>query len=654
MTSNYSDTDFYCGDLYNLSAIEDSVADLARQARYLDTDERLQLINCCFFAARAHEGQRRHSGEPYICHPIKVAEILAKEEIFELAVLQAAVLHDVIEDTDTDKDTVSRMFSEEVANLVDGVSKLEKDKSVSPKELQARTFEKLVFAMVADPRVVMIKFADRMHNMQTLDALRPEKRQRIAHETLEVYVPIAARLGMSHFKTELEELAFKHLLPWRYQVIKRLVKDNKSREDAMTKVSGELTQRFSQAGMTISLRKRRRNLYHVYRKLARNRRNRRPLENASIPFILIAETTEDCYRALYHIHDCYAPIANKLVDYISSPRVNGYRSLHTAVLTEDRRVINFQIRTQEMHNVAESGIIAILREEKSNLQQDQSIQRWLRNLMSMTRFTDSPIEYYEAVKSDLIGFDIQVFTPKGEPIALPNGATVIDFAYHIHSDIGNYLARVKVNDIAVTADYQLSDGQTIELSTSTTPAPNPGWLKHAKTARARSAIRHFLRTLPPEDLQQSGLTELENHLHKHALSYRYLMKMLEDIATTQYQVSTGELLQKIALRDVKCRQIRKTLQKMSQQNGVTSTLAVEVINQPGVLATIAETIANYQANILRIHFPDNMQAEMVVMKFEIHVELLSQLDSIVTSLKAVRFVKHVNYEEVTNETSNLD
>ncbi len=650
MTSDYADYKYFSSTLYDLQAIECSISALIKQVGYLTDEEKQQLITCCFFAARAHDGQKRRSGEPYICHPIKVAQILAKEALFDLAVLEAAVLHDVIEDTETEKATVAHLFSEEVANLVDGVSKLEKSKQVSVKELQARTFEKLVVATVADPRVVMIKFADRMHNMQTLQALRPDKRQRIAHETLEVYVPIAERLGMFNFKTELEELAFKSLYPWRYKVIKRLIKDNKVREDCIAEVTEVLTGQLKQAGINASLRKRKRNLYHVYQKLEKNRGNRRrPLQNASIPFILITDSTEDCYRALYIIHQYYTPVANTLVDFIASPKVNGYRSLHTSVRTKNRYVVNFQIRTKEMHNIAESGLIAIWRKEnseESDLAQDKSIRRWLRNLMSMTGFTDSPIEYYEAVKRDLVSFDIQVFTPTGEAIALPSGATVIDFAYHIHSNLGNHLVKAKVNDITVPPQYKLSDGQTVEIFTGTEKTPKSKWLKHAKTARARNAIRHFLRSLPQEDLAKFGFTEMESYLSKRGLSYYRLAQMLEQIANNHYKISRNELLQKIALRDIKRRSILMDLQRIANQHNMPSRINIRVLNRLGVLATIAETIALHKANILRIDFPKNTQTEEIVMKFEIHTELPTQLHDILGALKTIRFVQSVHCEEI--------
>lgn len=664
----YRDALFYDPDLDGLDAITTSITQLIAQSDYLDTDQQQQLIDCCFFAATAHKTQTRHSGEPYICHPIKVAEILASEVQFDIAVLQAAILHDVIEDTPISKKTLIQHFSEEVAALVDGVSKLEKNESISPQVLQAQTFEKLVSAMEADPRVVMIKFADRLHNMQTLDALPSKKRARIAQETLDVYVPIATRLGMYVFKTEMEELAFKHVNPWRYNTICKLLTDNETRENTANQVIQTLQQQFKLANLAASVRKRRRNLLNIYKKLQKSRFTRRPLENASIPFIILTENIDDCYRVLGIIHQIYPPVFKKLTDYIASPKANGYQSIHTSALTKDRRVINFQIRTKAMHAIAESGIIAIWRQhnqEKITAKQpnsnqpprDKSIRRWLVNLKDLRNYTSGSLDYYEAIKRDLTGYDIQVFTPKGEPIALPVGATVIDFAYHIHTDLGNHLSAAKVNGIDVDLTFTLNNGQTVEVLTQAAAHPDCRWLQVVKTARARVAIRHYFNSLPESDLEKLGHSELERYLAKRGFTYANLKALLKLVAKKR-GIKRKALLRKIALDEVGKKQTLNDLQHLLDQDGLTTTITAQVFNQPGALASVADVFGQCAANIVSVELPNDMQRAEVSMTFIIKVQSLVQLEHIMFQLSALPLVKKLTHKsqpslhESTDLTAN--
>ncbi len=663
MSELFSESKYYDSNLFGLADILASIKSLIKQTHYLSKEDQKQLIDCCLFAAKAHDGVKRSSGEPYACHPIKVAEILANEVRFGLVVLQAAVLHDVIEDTDFSKSEIADIFGDEVACLVDGVSKLEKDKNISPQELQARTFEKLVVSMEADPRVIMIKFADRMHNMQTLDALRPEKRRRIAQETLDVYVPIASRLGMFIFKTELEELAFRHIYPWRHRIVKRLDKDNPKRDKIAKSVEKTLSECFKEHDLQVSIRRRRRNLLNIYKKIERNRSKRKPLENASIPFIIITETNEDCYRALGYIHSLYQPVFKKLTDYIASPKVNGYRSIHTSVLTKERRVINFQIRTKQMHGVAESGIIALWREHNESNKNnenavslqgrpgDKFIRRWLGKMKDLSGFSDTPLEYYEAVKRDLIDFDIQVFTPKGEPIALPKGASVIDFSYYIHKEIGNHLSTAKVNGVEVSIDYKLSTGQTVELFTDPSVTPKGSWLKKIKTGRARTAIRHFLRSLPEKDLIKRGRKEIVRYLKKHNTHYQHLDSMLIEVAEKRFKINLDTLFKKVALYEITRSEVRKSLQQVTFKDSFFSNIRIKVYNEPGVLARVAKTMGNNKVNIQGIHLPDDMQTEEVTLIFKIHLDTVLQLEKIIDELKALKSVKSIQHEETTNETN---
>ncbi|MBS9777775.1 MAG: RelA/SpoT family protein [Gammaproteobacteria bacterium] len=655
MTYRYEKNKYFDSSLYGLNDIECGVTHLVKQADYLSENEKQQLIDCCFFAAQSHREQKRRSGEPYICHPLKVAEILAKEVRFDLPVLQAAVLHDVIEDTDVTKPEVEAVFGKEVANLVDGVSKLEKESGLSPKELQARTFEKLVHAMQADPRVVMIKFADRMHNMQTLVALRPDKRRRIARETLDVYVPIASRLGMYIFKSELEELVFKQVHPWRYDIMHRLLEGNAPLQNTVDDVIQTLQNAFCEESISVSIRERRRSLSSVYQKIKKSHNNRRPLENVSIPFVILTDSIEDCYRALGLIHQIYTPVFLKLVDYIASPKVNGYQSLHTSVLTSDRRVINFQIRTKAMHAVAESGIIAIWRYHNQNkktgvnrgLSKDKSMRRWLDDIKLLSSLSTTPVEFYEAVKRDLSRFEMQVLTPKGEPIGLPNKATVIDFAYHIHTGIGNQLESAKVNGVDVPLDYQLSDGQTVEVFTNVNASPRTSWFSSIKTARARTGIRHYLQSLPKEELATIGYSKIKKYLKSKGLEYRDLEKQLSLIAEKHGDIkSLCELLCKVAVCEIKTKRLMKELKESVCKESVSAKLAISAYNDLGVLAALSDIIAKHEANIVRIHFPNNVESGEMTLVFELDLPSTSYLDILVKSLRQSDTVKTIKKEEI--------
>lgn len=664
----YQTSQYYDAGLYGLEQIEQSIQALLKQADYLLADEKSALIDSCFFAAKAHEGQRRQSGEPYICHPIKVAEILANEAYFNLPVLQAAVLHDVIEDTPVEKAALSALFGTEVADLVDGVSKLEKDKNVSPKEHQAKTFVKLVHAMQADPRVVMIKFADRLHNIQTLGALRIDKRRRIAQETLDVYVPIASRLGMFIFKNELEEEAFLQVHPWRYRVVKRLLNENPNRLARAKAIIETLNARFESLNISASIRHRRRNVYTMYQKMKNWKGKRRPLSSVSIPFVIIADNIDDCYRILGIIHQTYQPILGKLKDYIASPKANGYRSLHTAVLTPERQAIQFQIRTKAMHTVAESGIVALIRQQNERAQSeevllprvslnhdndygnvallptDMSMRRWLSNLKDLTELAEGSLEFYETVKRDLTGFGMQVFTPRGEPIELPAGASVIDFAYYIHSEIGNHLSGAKVNNVETSIYYPLENGQTVELFTDESVNPTGRWLKHVKTARARTAIRHYLRSLSDDALLERGLFEIKNYLARHQIHYQSLESMLEAVAK-KWDLSQALLLKRIALSDIRRGDVLKALQQIMQEDGAENTLYITLHNQQGALSPVIEAISRLGGNIVSINFLKNSE-EKAQLAIVLSIQEGEGIKQLIKTLQNQTAVEQVSFEAV--------
>lgn len=630
--------------------IDKSIDELKRATRYLTKVEQKQLIESCYFAATAHQGQYRRSGEPYVCHPIKVAEILAKEVAFDLAVLQAAVLHDVIEDTNASKEDVTAQFGEEVAELVDGVSKLEKDADVCPQVLQARTFAKLVQAMAKDPRVVMIKFADRMHNMQTLSSLRRDKQRRIAKETLEVYVPIATRLGMYAFKSKLENLSFKFLYPWRYKTIQKVLKTDQPRRKIITKVQKKITEAIRELDINAEVLVRNRNIYDTYLKIEESSSKKLPLETASIPFILITDDIDNCYRLLGVVHRLYPPIFRHLVDYIASPKSNGYQSIHTSALTNQQQLITFQIRTQGMHTVAQGGIIAIWREynkiQLSGNRADKSMRRWLGNMKNLQSLINNPVEYYEAAKRDLMEDDMQVYTPKGDAVTLPTGATVVDFAYQIHTEVGDKLVSAKVNGVPVGVDFILTNGQAVEVYTRKDAHPHASWLKKVKTAHARAAIRRFFRSIPEQDRIKIGRASFINFLkRKNYYPIDNLQQKIEQVCLER-GISESQLFEMIALDEAKKTDLLENIKKLVINHGdFVSQIVVEVDNLPGVLADVATTIGQSSVNIEGIGFPENMRAAQVKIQFSIRMTKLEHLDDLLLKIEKLNLVRNVTLLE---------
>ncbi len=629
-------------NLIGLSHIEKEISNLKKVTSYLEKEEQQQLIEACYFAAKAHNKQTRQSGEPYICHPIIVSQILAKENIFDLFVLQAAVLHDVIEDTPVTKLEVTNLFGGKVAELVDGVSKLEKVKHISRELLQAQTFTKLVNAMQIDPSVVMIKFADRMHNMQTLDSLPPEKQKRIAKETIEIYVPIAQRLGMFVFKSKLEDLAFKYLNPWRYKVACKVAKANKQRlvleEEILSKLINILGSNIQSETFI-----RKRNVFSIYHKIKKHRLGNRPIETVSVPIIVITKNINDCYLALGIIHQHFKPIFKKLLDYIASPKVNGYQSIHTTLLTKTGQVVKIQIRSENMHSIAETGIIAIWKQfsqqkQTSKSTKDKPILKWLGNIKNLQKLSVDPIEYYETIKKDLTEFDIQVFTPKGDIIGLPIGSNIIDFAYYIHTDLGDKLVCAKVNNIPVSVDFKLENGQTVELITDKDSHPQAQWLKIIKTGRARIAIRHFFNSIPKKELQNIGFKSLVSFIKKYDYQFDNIQELLTKVAK-QEKISVEILLEMIALDEMKKTYILKEFQTILNTNGITKTVKITVDNRPGGLAIITKYLAKTSANIENIYFPNDMKTKEVSILFKIRVTSIKKFDEAIKILKKQKAIQ---------------
>ena len=485
-------------------------------SEYLEPAQVERLREAGRFAAEAHAGVYRKSGEPYIFHPLAVARILANVR-FDHETLQAALLHDVIEDTHYGKEQLSSRFGPEVADLVDGVSKLTQIQFNSKLEAQAENFRKMFLAMAKDLRIIMIKLADRLHNMRTLGAMRPESRRRIACETLEIYAPIAGRLGMNHLRQELENLGFSHLHPLRFRVL----------QDALRKMSGNRREIVSQLETRIQTRLddeggikarvvgRSKHLWGIYRKM---RDKRLPFRDVHDVYAvrLIVDTVDACYRALGMMHSLYKPIMGRFKDYIAIPKANGYQSLHTVLFGPNGVPIEVQIRTEDMHIMAEVGVAAHWRYKSGGEGQgghaQQRAREWLRNLLDMQRRAGNPVEFLESVKVDLFPDEIYVFTPRGEIIELPRGATAVDFAYAIHSDVGNTCVGAKVDRRLAPLRTPLATGQTVEVIITPTARPNPAWLSFVVTAKARASIRHYLKHLQRDEAVLLGKRLLEKAL----------------------------------------------------------------------------------------------------------------------------------------------
>jgi GTP diphosphokinase / guanosine-3',5'-bis(diphosphate) 3'-diphosphatase len=449
------------------------------------------------FSSTAHQGQTRLSGDPYVSHPIAVARILAPLHLDAQAIM-AALLHDVMEDTHTSKEELSEKFSKQVAELVDGLSKLNKIEFETKEDAQAENFRKMLLAMTRDVRVILIKLADRLHNMRTLGALARPKTKRIARETMEIYAPIANRLGLNTIYQELEDLSFKYLYPTRYSVLsKALMAARGNRREVVGKILDSIIQRLQEGHINAQVQGREKHLYGIYRKM-----KMKSLEFAEVldiyGFRVLVDTPADCYLALGALHGLYKPIPGKFKDYIAIPKANGYQSLHTTLFGPYGTPIEVQIRTHEMHRIAESGVASHWLYKTAHTpiaELHQKTHQWLQSLLESLSQSGDSVEFLEHLKVDLFPDEVYVFTPKGKILALPRGATAVDFAYSVHTDIGNRCVAAKVNFELVPLRTQLHNGDRVEIITAPHANPNPAWLGFVETSRARTHIRHFLKTM---------------------------------------------------------------------------------------------------------------------------------------------------------------
>ena len=485
-----------------------------RLASYLTPDQIADIRRAYLFSECAHEGQYRRNGDPYITHPLAVADILCSMHMDHQSIM-AAMLHDVIEDTGISKDEVTREFGKAVADLVDGVTKLTQVKFSSKAEAQAENFRKMMLAMTQDTRVILVKLADRLHNLRTLQVLSPEKRRRVATETLEIYAPIANRLGMNDIRIEFEDLGFFALYPMRARLIQKAVKTARGNSKEMINTLREsIEQRLKQEGLSARVLGREKHLYSIYQKMKEKRKSFDEIMDV-YGFRVVVDSVDACYRALGIMHNLFKPIPGKFKDYIAIPKTNGYQSLHTVLKGHRGVPLEIQLRTEAMEAMANSGIAAhwLYKSDGFTNTSQTRAREWMKSLLEIQKNAGNSLEFIENVKIDLFPDEVYVFTPKGKILTLPASATPVDFAYAVHSDVGNSCVAARVDSRLAPLSVPLTTGQTVEIITAPGARPNPTWLNFVITSKARSNIRHVLK-----DQQHSESVELGRRLVEKALS----------------------------------------------------------------------------------------------------------------------------------------
>ena len=535
-----------------------SFASFERQINsYLHDTQVLLVKRAYFFAEQAHYGQVRRSGEPYVTHPLAVAGVLAEMHMDHQS-LMAALLHDTIEDTGVTKEDIGAQFGAEVAELVDGVSKLTHIEFDSLEHKQAENFQKMALAMARDIRVILVKLADRLHNMRTLGVLSREKIKRIAGETLDIYAPIALRLGMNSVRMELEDLAFKALYPMRARRIDAAIRSaGGNRKSLINQVRNQIKTALSRDELECRVIGREKHLYSIYSKMKAKRKSFSEIMDI-FAFRIIVESVDDCYRVLGTVHSLYKPVPGEFTDYIAIPKANGYQSLHTVLKGMHGIPIEIQIRTGEMEDMANNGIAAHWLYKSDNGSASASHTRareWVQGLLEMQQRAGNPMEFIESVKMDLFPDEVYVFTPRGDIMELPRGATAVDAAYAVHTDIGNACVACRINRRLAPLSEPLESGQTIEIITSPNGRPNPDWFNYVVTARARTHIRHFLKDQRREDSIELGRNLLNKALIAHGVRIDDFMgELIEptlkklgspDLDTLFIDIALGNLLPQI-------------------------------------------------------------------------------------------------------------
>ena len=560
---------------------------------YLDPKKVKQVNQAYNFACEAHSGQYRSSGDPYVTHPIAVASILSSFRMDEDS-LSAAMLHDVIEDTGIPKSVIEEKFNKEVADLVDGVSKLDKLSITSRTQAEAENLQKMVLAMSKDIRVIVVKLADRLHNMRTLLYLDREKQLKIARETLEIYAPIAHRIGMNNVYRELEDLAFKIIYPTRHERLKAAVKKNRGgQKRTLNKIQKELNKKLLDQGIPAYVEGREKHIYSIYRKMKKRQRSFEEIMDV-YAIKIIVDTPENCYKTLGHIHNLYKPVEGRFKDYIAIPKSNGYQSLHTGVVGLKGFPIEVQIKTQEMNDMAENGIASHWLYKSGN-QSDTSPQirarKWVAGLLEMRDNFESTEEFIESVKTDIFPDEIYVFTPQGKIIEMSGGSTAIDFAYAVHTDVGHHCKACRINRRLAPLSVPLESGQTIEILTDKVPQTSPAWLNFAITPRARNSIRHYLSNLKTSEARKFGKKLLEQSLANTDIKLRDidkkdLRKVLNNIGVR----SLNRLLEEIGLGlrvgNIVAQQITGFLKKTNDLKS-SEVVPLEITGSEGLIVNYA-------------------------------------------------------------------
>ena len=557
---------------------------------YMPAEQVDQVMRAYEFGATAHSGQTRLSGEPFISHPLAVAQILADMHMDSQAIA-AAILHDVIEDTATPIAELAEQFGNEIATLVDGVSKLDQMQFTSRAEAQAESFRKMMLAMIEDIRVILVKLADRLHNMKTMDSMPAEKQARIARETLEIYAPIANRLGINHMKIDLEELGFRYLHPFRYAVIDRALKRSRgSQRQIVKKISEHFMKAIEQEGIAGEVIGREKHLYSIYKKMAGKKRLFGDIVDV-YGFRIIVNDVNTCYQLLGLVHGLYKPMPGRFKDYIAIPRVNGYQSLHTTLFGPKGLPLEVQIRTTEMNRVAESGVAAHWQykaEDKFTATPQRRAREWLANLVEIQK-SGSSEEFLESVKVDLFPDKIYVFTPKGDIMPLPKGATTVDFAYAVHTDIGNRCVSAKIDRNLVPLRTTLQNSQTVEIITARGAKPNPNWVTFVTTAKARSAIRHYMKNMRRSESIDLGKRLLDRSLKDLDSSLRKVGKVrMREALDELGQTDANELFEQLGLGERLAPLTARFLIGVQDENAAPEAASLVIAGTEGVVVSYSK------------------------------------------------------------------
>ncbi len=520
------------------------LTDIVDKVLSYNSEANLDLIHKAYvFSAKVHHGQIRKSGEPYLIHPLAVAYILAELQLDE-ETIATGLLHDVVEDTMTTVEEIREQFGDRVASLVDGVTKISRVTVSDVARQKAESFRKMIIAIARDPSVILVKLADRLHNMRTLHHLSPEKQYHIAKETLDIFAPIAHRLGMGSLKDELEDLCLKYIYPEKYEEIKtRLDERVKIRGKYIDDVVSLLRDKLLEFGIEASVSGRVKHLYSIFRKMEKQNVDFDHIYDL-VAFRIIVGTIKECYEALGVVHNMWRPVPGRFKDYIAMPKSNNYQSLHTTVIGPEGERMEIQIRTEEMHKVAEFGVAAHWRYKEGEEDADQRAQRafnWLRHIVELQRDVKDPAEFVNGVKGELFPEEVFVFTPKGDVIELPRGSTPVDFAYAIHTEVGNRCVGAKVNGRMVPLKYELKNGEVVEIITNPNHFPSKDWLKFVKTNKAISRIRAYIRSQEREKSLELGKHMVEKAVRKYGMSLNRLMKSDEfEKFLTDYRYKTPE------------------------------------------------------------------------------------------------------------------